>query len=766
MLKHRFVRAALFLTLVLVYVPLMTAADHAGKDPSLVRLPYKGTTMMKALEARGIEIIALTKDGMDVVVDDKELDYLYSLGFPIAVIGTPDMPSAVNMLDPDMGLYTTYTELDTMLDSLETNYPTLAERSTIGSTLEGRDIYAIKISDNVSVDESEPEVLLMSALHCREIMTPEIAIKFATYLLENYGVIQEVTDMVNEREIWIIPMINADGHVYVQNNSGGPWWTWWRKNRRNNGDGTFGVDLNRNFGYLWGFDDIGSSPNTSSDVYRGPGPFSEPETQVIRDFCAGREFQLAFSYHSYGELLLYPWGYLPLYTPDHETFFKLGETMTANNGYFAGNVAMGAIYTVNGDSDDWAYGDEVGKPKMFMFTPEVNSSAQGGFGPDESWIQPTFDLLLDMNMKLLHYADNPYRILGPQSPTLAQQNFQLSWTGNEPADPNPVADYEVCEYKNLGFQAVDGADAASPWWAFDGFSVSGTRTFAGPGSYYSGQGNNLANTLTSASFLRVTDDADTVCAQLWYNIETDWDYAYFEVSTDGLIWQSVEGNVTTNSNPNGTNQGNGITGASPGWVKAIFPLTAYLGQDIHIRWHYSTDGAVVNEGIYIDEVGPVPNYDSKTTIASGITETTLDVTPGGYGSFSYQVRARDAEGDYSRWSNVADLDVDNATGVGDAAPKASRLGANRPNPFNPVTRIPYAVGADGSSTPVPVRLDVYNVAGQRVATLVNRSIAPGNYEAVWTGTNDTGSLVPSGVYFARLVVDGGSAMVRKMVLLK
>lgn len=774
MLTRPFVRFALFSILILCMASLAAATERASREPSLVRLPYKGPGMMAALAERGIEVIALTRDGIDVVADERQLDYLYSLGHPIAVIGTPNMPSALVRLDPDMGLYTTYTELDTMLDSLETNYPGLAERSTIGTSLEGRNIYALKISDNVSIDENEPEVLYMSNLHAREIMTPEITTKFAKYLLENYGTDPQVTNLVNEREIWFVPMINPDGHVYVENNSGGAWWTWWRKNRRDNGDGSFGVDLNRNFSFQWGYDNIGSSPSPANDLYRGAGPFSEPETSAIRDFCAGRNFTVGFSYHSYGELLLFPWGYISGYTPDHEVFLELGNLLVANNGYFNGNVAMGAIYTTNGDSDDWGYGETVEKPGFFLYTPEINSSAQGGFGPDESFIQPTFDLLLDMNMQLLEYGDNPYRVLGPWAPTLAADNtfnnYAIAWTGSDPQDPNPAVDYEVCEFKNIGFVDPDNANAVSPWWDYDGFSVSGARTFEGSGSYYSGQGNNLSNAMTTASFLNVTAESDTFCAQIWYNIETNWDYAYFEVSTDGgVIWQSLPGNITTNFNPNGTNQGNGITGSSPGgiWVKATFPLTAYLGQGVHLRWHYSTDGAVVNEGFYVDVLGPVPTYEAKTVVATGVTATSLFVNPGGIGNYSYQVRARDAEGDYSRWSNVAGFEILTVTAIDDATvPRATRLGANHPNPFNPVTRIPYAVGSDQGSAPVPVRLSIYNVAGQRVATLVNRAVAPGNYEAVWTATTDTGNLAPSGVYFAKLVVGGSDAMVRKLVLLK
>ncbi|MFQ5511741.1 MAG: M14 family zinc carboxypeptidase [Candidatus Krumholzibacteriia bacterium] len=650
--------------------------------------------------------------------------------------------------------------------------PTLAARETIGQSIEGRNIYALKISDNVSIDEAEPEVLYMGNHHARELMSVDIPLRFAVYLLINYGTDAAVTNMVDNREIYFAPMINPDGHVYVEQNHADPWWTWWRKNRRDNGDGTFGVDLNRNYGYAWGYDDLGSSPFPSSQVYRGLNAFSEPETQAVRDFCIGRNFSLAFSYHSYGELLLFGWGYIYDYTPDHGVFLAMGDSLASSNGYFVGNPAMGAIYLVNGDTDDWAYGEILTKNSFFSYTPEVNTSADGGFGPPDTLIQPTFDLLLPMNMLLLELADNPHRVVGPWSPTLLavdntfDPNLILSWSGGDPADPNPVISYDVIEYKNMAF-ALDPANAVSPLWNYGGFTASTARAFEGTGSYYSGAVDNRASTLAAATFYTVSEATDTLAAKVWYDIETHWDYAYLEVSTDGgLIWSSVPGNLTTNVDPNGNNRGNGITGASGGWVTAIFPLTAYAGTDVHVRFNYVTDASVLKEGIYIDIPNPVPTFESKSIVASNVTATGIVHTPSSTGDFTYQIRARDAENHSSLWSNARTTTVTNvATGLGEVPPVASHLGPNFPNPFNPVTHIPYTV-ASPRGGPVPVRLSIYDVSGARVATLVERDVAPGTYQAVWNGVDAGGRPLASGVYFAHLTVAGTTVPVRKVVLLK
>ena len=255
---------------------------------------------------------------------------------------------------------------------------------------------------------------------------------------------------------------------------------------------------------------------------------------------------------------------------------------------------------------------------------------------------------------------------------------------------------------------------------------------------------------------------------MWYDIGTDWDYAYLEVSTNGgITWETVPGNHTTTSDPNGNNRGNGITGSSPGWVEAIFPLTQYLGQDLELRFDYVTDAYELEEGIYIDLPGPVPTYEERTLAATGHPDTLLEMTPQSTGDFTYRVRARDAEDHTSLWSRSETITIDDLTAVDGTPQIASRLGANYPNPFNPVTHIPYTIGtASGAHRNVHVTLRIYNVAGKPVAMVVDKTLPPGIYEAFWKGTGDSGNPLPSGIYFARLTVGSGQTFARKLVLLK
>lgn len=744
----------------------------AAAGTSLVRIPAKGPIQFEQLRERNIEVLAVTKDGfIDVVADEKQLEYIFSLGYGVSVLMTEDMAKAAPALDSNLGLYHTYAELESVLTDWEAAYPSILDVFVVGTSIEGRSLYAMKISDNVTVDESEPEVLFMGNHHARELMSVDIPLRFAGYLLSNYGSDPEVTNMVDNREIFFVPMVNPDGHVYVQNNHGSAWWSWWRKNRRVNYDLTIGVDLNRNYGFAWGYDNSGSSPNPGSELYRGASPFSEPEVSSIRDFVESREFTIWLSYHSYGELLLYPWGYVPEYTDDHAVYAALGDTLAESNGYLAGNYAMGAIYVVNGDSDDWGYGEQATKGKIFAFTPEVNSDAEGGFGPPDTLIVPTFNKLLRMNMLTLEYADNPYRVVGPYAP--GQHAIQspyypihtLSWTGNDPADPNPVLYYEVERCKNPSF-VTDEAEALSPDWMFDGFTLGAPYT--GFSGYYSGSGDHLSHSITTVRPFFVTAESDTFDFWTSYAIELDWDYAYVEVSADGGgTWTTIEGNITTTSNPYGNNRGHGITGTAPGWVHAIFPLTAYLGQEVKLRISYITDASVFEHGIDVDVLFPVPRCASVDIVATSLTDTLLQIIPDEIATFRYRVHGVDAETHASGWSGSEDIVITTISDANARLAFKSRLGKNYPNPFNPSTRIPYTVGGPAETgRPQLVTLRVYSVTGQLVATLVDEQKAPGVYEATWDAAGRGGAPLASGIYFSRLVVGGKEVFTQKLVLLK
>ena len=277
----------------------------------------------------------------------------------------------------------TYSEMIDRYENLRLQYPSiLSSRIVIGSSYEGNDIWAFKLSDNPSIDEQEPKVLYTSLTHAREPLGMMNLFYFVQKMCETYLQDAESNFIIDNRELWFIPVVNPDGYLYnefIEPSGGGMH----RKNRRDTGcdNGTSrGVDLNRNFSYGWGTNNVGSSPDPCSETYRGSNPFSEPETQTIKDFINSKSFSSVLHYHSYGNFLLHPFGdaSVPV-EPDLTTFLTIGEKMTNYNDYLLGTGNQTVGYTVNGDAVDWTYGEK----GLIAYTPEVGNS----FWPSENQVE-------------------------------------------------------------------------------------------------------------------------------------------------------------------------------------------------------------------------------------------------------------------------------------------------------------------------------------------------------------------------------------------
>jgi hypothetical protein len=259
-------------------------------------------------------------------------------------------------------------------------------------------LWAIKISDNAAQDEAENRVVLLGGHHAREWISVDVPFLIAKHLLENYATDTLVARLVNHAEIWVVPLVNPDGHQYSITNQ-----RLWRKNRRNNGDGSYGVDLNRNYGYQWG--GPGSSGDTFSDTYRGAAAFSEPETQAVRDFLQSRPPKALISYHNFSQLVLYPWGYTNAPAPGEALLNQLAVAIadkirTVHNVSYTPEQSSD-LYLASGDTTDWLYG-------MFSvpaFTIELRPrSSVPGFELPESQIQPTFQENLPAALFLMDWA--------------------------------------------------------------------------------------------------------------------------------------------------------------------------------------------------------------------------------------------------------------------------------------------------------------------------------------------------------------------------
>jgi len=396
-----FFKKELFSLMILIFA---VQPAVSSENPMLVRIEFSGETDINLLAGLRLDIPYVTGTFAEAVVYPDELKRLDAAGLGYQVIHEDLVRfyQSRNTLGLDMGGFPTFSEAVYIIDSLHNHYPSIVSaKSSIGISGEGRNLWIFKISDNVDTDENEPEVFYNALIHAREPAGITCLLYFAGWLCQNYGIDPVATEIVDNRELYFLPVLNPDGYEYnrITNPGGGGMW---RKNRRNNGDGSYGVDLNRNWGYMWGYDDYGSSPYTYDEVYRGPSAFSEPEIQAIRQFIDSRPFAFIVNAHTYGGYLLYPWGYADIYTPDQDFFSSIGDSATTLVGYPHG-TAWELLYNTNGDANDWEYGEQTEKPLIFCLSPEVGDDYDG-FWPAPSRIPQLNQQMLPLGIYIAQLA--------------------------------------------------------------------------------------------------------------------------------------------------------------------------------------------------------------------------------------------------------------------------------------------------------------------------------------------------------------------------
>ncbi len=367
--------------------------------------------------------------------------------------------------------YHDYAEMVAELEQAAFDHPAILSLFSLGLTYEGRTMWGVKISDSVGVDENEPEVLLNHHQHAREHLAVEQGLYILKMLTDEYGADPRITSLVDGREIWMVFDANADGGEFdIATGS----YVSWRKNRQpNTGSSDIGTDLNRNWDYQWGCCG-GSSGSPSSTTYRGPAAFSAPETVLVRDFVNSRviegEQQITtnIDFHTYGELILWPYGYTYTDVPsdmtqdDHDVFVAMGQAMAATNGYTP--QQWSDLYIGDGTINDWLYGVH----RIFSFTFEMYPvSSTPGFYPPDEVIPAETARNREAVLYLIEKTDCPYAVIG-------KQTQYCGW----PPSPTQVTLTSV---------------AAQDGWTLE----SGENTNAG---------GSIGATATTTSALRVGDD--------------------------------------------------------------------------------------------------------------------------------------------------------------------------------------------------------------------------------------------------------------------
>ncbi|HEU4886579.1 MAG TPA: M14 family metallopeptidase, partial [Thermoanaerobaculia bacterium] len=392
--RHRFpspgrLPGRLFVLLLALALALPGAAQSA-KDTVTYQVPnVTGAAARSAIAATGADIFEAGHDYVLIEATADEARALSKLGFTLVKLETQDQFE--NLFPPADSNYHDYAEMVAELQQAAIDHPSIFSLFSLGISYQGRTIWAGKISDNAGTDEDEPEVLFTHHQHAREHLTVEMGLYTLKMLTDEYGTNSQITGLVDNREIWMVFDLNPDGGEYdIATGS----YVSWRKNRQPNaGTSAIGTDLNRNWSYMWGCCG-GSSGTPSSTTYRGPSPFSAPETQVVRDFVDGRviggtqQIRAHIDFHTYGELVMWPYSYTFTDVPadmtqdDHDTFVAMGQAMAATNGY---TPEQGSdLYISDGTIKDWMYGVH----GIFAYTVEMYpvTSGQGGFYPPDEVI--------------------------------------------------------------------------------------------------------------------------------------------------------------------------------------------------------------------------------------------------------------------------------------------------------------------------------------------------------------------------------------------
>jgi len=368
------------ITLILMLLSLVALW---GNDILIVRIDNPDQDFYQSIQAHKLTISYKDRDGsIEVLIPEDKAYLLEENRYNYRIEQT------LSGIQRDIAGYHSYAEVTTELERIAADYPGFTSLFSLGKStahlyyLEGKEnyvdfqheIWCMKLSDNPELEEDEPNVYFMGEIHARETISLEVDLHLLNYLVDKYGVDAEITEWINNRQIWFVPLINPDGYKLVYEGAH----LMHRKNMRDNdGDDspdsstTDGVDLNRNFGYVWGSN--GTSDYTASNIYHGPEAWSEVESTYLRDLIQGRKFYAGITYHSQGEYVLYPLGHLPgACAYDHEIMHDLAVNMAATiPGIYSGTYtplqAVDFGYTCQGTMGDWSYAEE----RVFGYTFEL-----------------------------------------------------------------------------------------------------------------------------------------------------------------------------------------------------------------------------------------------------------------------------------------------------------------------------------------------------------------------------------------------------------
>jgi hypothetical protein len=799
-IKHTILKSGMFLIIIasIVYLAVnafilsnQTDSTQAKNDLkySLIKIYTVSDQDIQRLIQSGLEIDHATgKKGyyIETWLSEEELKLLINSGVPYeTVIDDWDTyyNNRQNLMTPDQieqqqnelrnefsishSIYGTlnngclrYNEVVAKLDSLRLQYPNLVSvKWSIGNSYESRAMWVVRITKNPDAPTGRPEVLLHALIHAREPESMEQQLYYIYWLLENYNINPTATYILNNREIYWMPVYNPDGYVYNEPGGG-----MWRKNRQPCTGGT-GTDLNRNYGIyqFWNSPNGGSGTTCNSDTYRGSLPFSCPEVNNILLFTNSRNFKTALTAHTYGNYLIRPWAWNNSPTPDEAIFEEYSVDMANENMYAIGRPMETVNYETRGGSDDWNYNDS-GHSKIIEMTPETGTQSDG-FWPTQARVIPlaqgmvlanqymslaagpfvkdtklTFNLnsysqgqagtfkvnirnkglLTANNVKILWTPVNSYITIPtqqyskPSMPSMSNDSntFNFTVAANAPincAIPTILSIkidtsiiFTKTVYVNVGSGTItlnDGAENGTTNWTMgSGWTVHTDSYHSGTHSFAIAPYSNNANTSMTKAGVINTLSYPVTYLNFWtrWDLEGYWDFGIVEISSNnGTSWQQISTYTRTN-----------LT-----WTQQSFDVTAFVNSSTQmlIRFRLTADGGTVNAGWWVDDIS-FTNY-CVGLIGTGNPQSVL--------------------------------------------PKTFALEQNYPNPFNPVTSIKYQLPKAEFVT-----IKLFDILGREVATLVNERKDAGFFQFEFDASN-----YASGLYFYKIEA-GDFVETKKMMLVK
>jgi len=580
-------RLALLVALLSAVAPVVAAAQPLV--PTRVRLDSLG--VLTQLARQGFEVAGVTREAGE----------LYA-----TVVATPEQEQALGLLGlqavalPPTGLapatqFRGYDAVLAILDSLAGAGAVTLD--TLGTTWEGRPIIAAKVGPPDDAPE-RPNVLFLGGHHAREWISVEMPLRLLRYLAEP-------GHAPTARDVWVIPVVNPDGYAYTFESE-----RLWRKNRRPNPDGSYGVDLNRNYPAFWGWDDTGSSPSPPTETYRGSAPGSEPEIQAVMGFHDRHPPAIAISYHSYSDLILFPYGHASGALPPELSGFQTtaGTPLTPavldhlaaspRLAYYPGPAWQ--LYPTNGDYTEWAYRAH----GTMAYTVELTAgccaagAAYGFLFPDDSVAVSTV------------FADNlPFAlaVMQAEAPALPSRGtWETLWPEARlvaPADARPLPSVTVAGRTRSVTLSADSLDRGPTLWRWRGAlpdASSGTRIEWTPTAprtelVYS------AGAETDAGWTGWTREQGDALEGAWLWRSTTDTLVSPSISLSGIVgprvafWTWHEGSLFL---PDRFATVDVSTDDGASWVPLVrlegaatvwYPVTAALPEASHIRLRFATN---------------------------------------------------------------------------------------------------------------------------------------------------------------------------------